>query len=149
MATVRRRQFPDVSSVLEALGEDEGEENAIFDSSESELDDNEFEMAFPERLLEKSCSSSNHMETRGHETATFEESDAEMPIVREDVEQVGHESVGQDVSTAPGSNTVAQGESDRIPELSRNKAKRRQQAKRDDMMTPNHMNGVVKQPKGI
>ena len=49
MATVRRRRVLDVSSVLTALGEDEGEENAIFDASESELDDDEFEeMAFPE-----------------------------------------------------------------------------------------------------
>ena len=51
----------------------------------------------------------------GYGTATIDETDAEIPIVREDVQQVGQESVGQDVSTSSETNTQCDS---CLPELS-------------------------------
>ena len=77
MASVKRRRLMGIEDVLEAMEENNNENSVVYDSSESELEDDELLASFPEKLAVHENISGDGISTNQEETCSSNNSDAE------------------------------------------------------------------------
>lgn len=77
MASVKRRRFMGIDDVLEAMEENNNENSVVYDSSESELEDDEHVASFPEKLALDENTSGDGISTNQEDTCSSSDSDAE------------------------------------------------------------------------
>ena len=78
MASVKRRRLMGIEDVLEAMEENNNENSVVYDSSESELEDDELLASFPEKLAVHENISGDGISTNQEETCSSSDSDAEI-----------------------------------------------------------------------